>query len=281
MTEKRSIWTKLEKIDARQIWGVFLILMIAFVFVPSAPASQIIPNIQRAYDFVEKLQPGNVVVFDIANSYGYFITHIPGAVAILKHALSKKVNLIFFTTYDDAPLIWKFVILPQITDTMQKYGYEYGKNWVELGFIAGREVGIAAFANNAHVMERDARGNLVDDLPMMKTVKNAGDIALWIQAGIWPDWIIRQAWSKYKTPLIMVYHTAAIAAYPVYVQAGQMVSFIHGWEGGAQYEYLIKSPGLASMGLTLVSVAYLVTLFFLFLGNMVLLGRKLSKKEAN
>ena len=66
-----------------------------------------------------------------------------------------------------------------------------------------------------------------------------------------------------------------------YVQSGQMVGVLAGMPGAAEYESLIGQKGSATSGMDAQSVAHLVIVLFIVLGNIsYFIDRKRSRKVA-
>ena len=64
-----------------------------------------------------------------------------------------------------------------------------------------------------------------------------------------------------------------------YVQSGQMVGVLAGMPGAAEYESLIGQKGSATSGMDAQSVAHLVIVLFIVLGNIsYFIDRKRSRK---
>ena len=65
-----------------------------------------------------------------------------------------------------------------------------------------------------------------------------------------------------------------------YVQAGQVQGILAGMPGAAEYENLIGSPGIGTSGMDAQSVAHLVIVLFIVLGNLgYFIERSREKKK--
>ncbi|GAG79421.1 unnamed protein product [marine sediment metagenome] len=235
---------------------------------PVTPATTEMDHISRCYDFIDDLGPEDTIVFDVMNGFGWFLTTLPASTAILNHAIEQDVNIIFVSEYEDGPLTWKYLIMPAIKESLAKMNYIYGEDWVEVGYIPGGESADAAFAADLHHWSNDMRGNLLSDLPMMDDLQTAADLSLWIGNGWQEIWIIRQVYEVYGTPIIMTAGSWILGRGPVYVSAGQMVSFINGWDGAAVYEYMRNDPGLATQGSIIISSGYVYIIIIIILANV-------------
>ena len=274
---EKGIMDKLAELPLHYLYIAVTLVLFLSLLAPPLPPKEVNPYVRMCYDYIEnEVEDGDVVIFEITNSYAYMISHLPGITAMLNHLLSAhKVKLIVMTEMVDGTLSWDYAILPTIRDSLDKYGYVYGEDWVNIGYIAGRETGLGALSANMYVKERDIKGNLLEDLPVMKDVKDGGDVDLLIQGGYLPIWPIRQFWAKWGTPIIGIGHPGFLASCPIYIEAGQMVGFIYGWPGAAMYEILVERPGLAAMGTTTISAAYLSLLVAIAICNLSYISRRM------
>jgi hypothetical protein len=277
----KSVLDRLAGLQPHYLYAALTIVLFLSLLVQAPPPVEVSPYVRKVYDYIEtKVKDGDVVLLEITNSYAYFISHLPGTTAVLNHLLSKyKVKLLVISEMEDGPLTFEYSILPAIKDTLDKNGYVYGVDWVHIGFILGRETGLGALSINMRVKEVDQAGNLLEELPIMKGIKTGGDIKLLIHAGYLPIWPIRQFWTKWKTPIIEIGHPGALATDPIYVEAGQMIGFIHGWPGAAQYEALVKMPGLAQKGISTISASYLSLLVAIALCNLHYISAKIGRQK--
>jgi len=278
---EKGIIDKLAYIPLHYLYIAVTLVLLLSLLAPSLPSKDINPYVKMCYDYIEnEVKDGDVVQFEITNSYAYMISHIPGITAVLNHLLSAhKVKLIVTTEFVDGSISWEYALLPTIRDTLNKHNYVYGEDWVNIGYIAGRETGLGALSANMRVKEMDAVGNLLSELPVMKDVNDGGDVDLLIQGGYLPIWPIRQFWTKWGTPIISISHPGALSSYPMYIEAGQLVGFIYGWPGAAMYEILSDRPGLAGTGSTTISVAYLSLLAAIAICNISYIARRMRGTE--
>jgi len=171
------------------------------------------------------------------------------------------------------------MLVPEIRDVLEAYGYEYGVNYLNLGYSTGKETALAALMSNARFQGTDYIGHSLEDLPIMEGINTGEDFDLWVQGGYQHMWVIRQVYGVAKTPFIYLGHEGILGDAPVFVEAGQMTSFVHGWAGGVMYERLINRPGLATAGSGVVSVLYYSVLVATIIGNIAWFGKKLSGED--
>jgi len=114
MSEKKSVWDAIGDVEPYKLYAVTMIACIITMFAITVPQPGITPNVTAAYDYVENIEPGAVVVFQIENSYAYYVSHLPASIAFLRHLLTKNVKLLVYSTNSDGPLVWDYMLVPEI-----------------------------------------------------------------------------------------------------------------------------------------------------------------------
>jgi hypothetical protein len=128
----------------------------------------------------------------------------------------------------------------------------------------------------------DARGMLISEIPMMADIKNINDFDFIFSASAgYPGTVEWVQYAADPTGIPMSTGTASIQVNEVmpYVQSGQIKGILAGMPGAAEYEALIRKPGIGTSGMDAQSVAHLVIVLFIVFGNIAFfLERKRSNK---
>jgi hypothetical protein len=258
---------KLAQIDRKCIYGVVTLCIIIPLLKEISLPIRISPPVSSAYNFIEKLSPNSVVLISVDYDPAAEPELQPMLEAILKHAFMKNLKVIVMTLWPlGSPLAEE-----ALQNVVPKYNKRYGIDYVNLGYAPGASSVMLTMGKNIReAYPKDARGTELDSLPMMVGVKNYEDISLLvgIEAGFTGDFWIRLIGAQYKQKII-IGCTGVIAPdmYP-YLQAGQIEGLIGALKGAAEYETLIKQRGKAIKGMTAQSVAHLVLILFIIIGNI-------------
>jgi hypothetical protein len=128
----------------------------------------------------------------------------------------------------------------------------------------------------------DYHGNRSEDLPIMKGVRNFSDLALIVNiSGGLPgtkEWI-QQVVLRFHIRLVSGCTAVSAPEFYPYLQSGQLVGLLGGMKGAAEYEQLVGVSGLGKRGMDSQSIAHLVILLFIVVGNIAYFSMKLMKKE--
>ena len=107
MTENKTIGYRLQNIPVSIF---FAILLSSMIFVTAKPIGLPIPITEytrSAYNAIDQLQPGDIVLIDQCWGPGgepYFET---GFIAIFKHMISKGVKIVLMSSTPDGPMMFE------------------------------------------------------------------------------------------------------------------------------------------------------------------------------
>lgn len=267
------MFKKIRSLDRRIIYLVFLIALGIPIIKPIGTPFAICPNTQTFYDYIEDIEPGDVVVL----SYDFLVTSKdelnPGALAVTRHILEKKkgVKLIMLSFNSVGPML-----IDSNMELFEKEGlindWVYGEDWVNLGFVPGGENAMSAFAKDVTgTFKRDRRGNKTEDLPILAGVNNAGDIDLLINIGSLGTTVpsyVRQVVDIYGTPFIANLFSVSVGDTMPYVHSGQVKAYTNGLLGAGEYEAIYGHAGAGTSAIDSYSFGHLTIIFFILVGNI-------------
>ncbi len=259
-----SLMERLGNIDKR----VLFVLLIVVVLIPLARPMGLPVSVshwtQDAFGVIDRLKSGDTVIIDI----DYYVDGAPDVepilVAVLEHILPRGVKVIFTGIKDHAPMI-----ADKLMRTWEQRGKKYGVDYVNLGYVAGGETGLSAYARDLKkAYPRDFKGNSTDTLPMLAKVNGVADIQMFMffsDGG--PDIHTRQI-SQYKVPIVTGLITVSAPRAEPFVQSKQLAGLIIGLRGAAEYETLMKKPGSAIAGMDAQSMGHLLMILFIVFANL-------------
>jgi hypothetical protein len=288
---KRDIIDVLKAIDRRII---FLLIALAVIFplvfhlVFTIRTS---PIVEAIFDKMEALPPGSKVLVSFDYGPSTAPENQPMAEAIARHALQKDLKLYFMAVWATGPPQTEALVTNVINaDFPNKV---YGKDWINLGFKAGNQGLINAILLDLKAMyTTDVHGTAINDFEIMNDVQNLTDMSLivcigsgfpgvreWIQfAGDPGDIPVAAGVTAVEAPLL----------YPYYPR--QLLGLMGGLQGAAEYEATLvnKYPqyqGRANCAQAVQlmgpqTVAHLVIIAFVIIGNIAFFGERRKKARA-
>jgi hypothetical protein len=132
----------------------------------------------------------------------------------------------------------------------------------------------------------DVSGNPVEEMPIYQEHKSLREIDLAVTnsgTAVVTWWVI---YGREKIGLPVAFGVTAVSAtdYYIYIQSGQIIGQMGGLRGAAEYETLLmengysKLPGAAFIGMDVQSIAHLLIIFFVVLGNIAYFAGGFNKQ---
>jgi len=196
---------------------------------------------------------------------------IPQAQAILHHLMERRARLINVSLAAEGVTISRGV-LDQVA---QEHGYQYGQDYVNLGYVVGVEVGPRSLARGfpgpgwADIVEHRE----FSEFPVASGVDDLGDIDLIVElAGgaeslrLW----LEQVQAPRQLPMVAgVSATADPFARPYYHNRAQpqLLGLITGLVGAAEYELYSGRTGSALATMDSQSLAHIAIVLLVVFGN--------------
>tara|TARA_B100000408_G_scaffold255_1_gene205 strand:+ start:668 stop:1516 length:849 start_codon:yes stop_codon:yes gene_type:complete len=257
------------KVDRRWIFLVIGLAVLLPLFFPLGLPIRATNATQRVYDAVDDLEPNSKVLVSFEYGPSTKPEIHPMAIAILRHLFTNNQKVYVTCLWPDG----QFMAEDALTEIAeQEFGLTYGEDYVLLGFRPGNEAVVKGLVSNLRKLyTTDARGTLVDQIPMMANVNRVKDFDFIFSASAgYPGTIEWVQYAADPTGVPMSTGTTSIQVNDVmpYVQSGQVKGILAGMPGAAEYEALIGSPGIGTSGMDAQSIAHLVIVLFIVFGNI-------------
>jgi len=257
-----------------------------WVTLPIRPTSES----QLMFDEINKLNKGDKLLlsFDYGPSTKPEIH--PMSIAILQHMYAKNVLVYGFALWPDG----NFMSTEAFSEVSEDYGKKYGIDYVNMGYRPGAEAVVKGIAADIRALyTTDLHGTSIKDLPMMKEINNIEDFdfVFSLSAG-YPgstEWV-QFACDPKDIPLSTGCTSIQVTDILPYVENDQIKGILAGMPGAAEYESLVETelmkmdiigkPGKASSMMAAQSIAHVVIVLFIILGNITyFITRKQTGKD--
>ncbi len=280
MSKIQDAFLKIGSIDRRWIFLIIAAVVIVPLIFPVGLPIRPTDTTKNVYDSIEKLPAGSKVLLSVEYSPSTRPENHPMTISILRH-LFKNNHKVFITC------LWpdgQFMAQDAINQVAkQEFNKTYGVDYVFLGFRPGNEAVVKGIVSNLRKLYTvDVYQKKIDEIPLMNGINNFKDFDfLFSSSAGFPGTIEWVQYASDPTGIPMASGVTSIQVNEVmpYVQAGQMVGVLAGMPGAAEYEALIDQKGSATSGMDAQSVAHLVIVLFIILGNLsFFIERNRSKK---
>lgn len=271
-------FNKLQRIDPRIVYALMFVVLSIPLMAPLGIQLSVSSMTRAVFETIEGLDPATDVVL---LSFGYSPAAAadihPQAEAVVNHLTKRGIRWVGVSFWAEGPMM-----IEQITSVLEARGGRYGTDFANLGFKAGLENAIAAFANNPLVITTDFVGNRTAELPIMQGITHIRDFGYVIEfasgdPGI-PAWI-RQVVDPMGVRMSAGAVTVSVPQFVPFVQSGQLDGLLAGLRGAAEYELLLQAPGRALAMMDAQSMGHLLIIAFILIGNAAYLVTKFTKKD--
>lgn len=279
-----TLMEKIGNIDRR----IIFIVMALSVVVPLAMRMSLPIPISAGpskdmYDAVEALPEGSKILLSFDYDPSTMPELQPMAIALTQQLMTKDIKIVSMALWPMGVSLGNEALM-SVSDSL---GREEYVDWVNLGYKTGGGVLIVRLGSDIKsVFPVDYDGNSVDDMPIMHDVNKLNDFDMIISLsagdpGI-PAWIM-MAGDRYEIPIGGGCTAVSAPQFYPYLGTGQLVGLLGGLKGAADYETMVRvgvenpPAGTATPGMAAQSVAHLVIMMFIVLGNISYLSTRKRK----
>jgi len=271
-----SILEKLGNMDRRIIFILIaLSVIIPVLFSLTFPNPVGAEPSRDMYEYVDAMPEGS----DVLLSFDYDPSTMPElqpmAIAIVTHLMSKNINVICMALWPQGASLGQEV-MSGVADSLGKVQYE---DWCNLGYKSGAGIMIVRLGSSMSAVFPTDRDNLpYIEIPMLEQISDLTDFDLIISLsagdpGV-PAWVM-MAGDRFGVPIGGGCTAVSAPQFYTYLQTGQMVGLLGGLKGAADYETLVGiQDGTAVEGMAPQSVAHLVIMGFIIIGNLAYFSQK-------
>ncbi len=278
-----SFLDKLAAIDRRYLYAILIVLItIPLVRPLGIPIGNIGKETRDFYDAVEAMSAGDIAILGIDFRPEAKAEGAPQAIAFVKHAFAKGVRVIAWSGLAEGAALTQTMIEP-VAESMDKV---YGVDWINLGFKPSTEVNLQRMVNDfpGAVAYSDIFGNSLDEYPIMDGFDSIvkADVLVSISNVVpGPDKYAKMITLPENMKMLAGIGSTGATQQLSYYTSGTYLGLLAGSRGGAEYEMLLQSPGMALAGMDAQSMAHLFIIVLIILGNLGdIFNRKNQKSQA-
>jgi hypothetical protein len=301
------------KIDRRWIF-LFVGLSVALpILLPLGLPVSTTRSTQMAFDFVEGLNPGDVVWLSFDYGPSSAPENDPMAEAFMRHCLSRDLRVVVCALYPLGGLgLANNTVARIATEFPDK---KYGTDYVNLGYKDGPEAAMRLLGQNiADAFPTDVNGTPIYEskpvqegkrigqqpstktgMPIFEGVHSIRQVKVVFTAatGLIGEYWITLTNAQFGTPVIIGPTAVSAPKYYAFLNSGQLAGMLGGMKGAAEYEQLIgkKYPQLgryyettrnftATKGMDAQTGIHAVIILFILIGNAAFIASRLGKRGA-
>ncbi|PKN79735.1 MAG: hypothetical protein CVU48_04440 [Candidatus Cloacimonetes bacterium HGW-Cloacimonetes-1] len=259
---------------------LFIAVMLPLIF-PIGWTSEVSPHVQMTYDMVDNTPEGSVVLLSFDYDPSTATELQPMAISLIEHAWKNNQRVI-------ATALWPMGVKmadAAFQELLLKYpSKESGVDFVNLGYKTGGMVTIQAMGRDMKsVFPTDTKTIPYEDIPLLKTVRSLKDIQFVISLSAGDPGIKQWIMGAHDMFGVKVAGgTTAVSApgfLPYINSQNQLYGLLGGLKAASEYEQLLGIVGPATVKMDSQSVAHVLILVFIAIGNVKAYKKRNSKKE--
>jgi hypothetical protein len=240
-----------------------IVLIIIGTMIPMPPSAQVSPMVQRAYDKVAEIQPGEAVMCWMFWRSVVWPTTDACFRAVFTHAKNLGGVMIFVDTSEESIVITDRFLNDYWGPRWQDHP-AYGTEFVYLGYVPGTDGAVYSLAENIRgLFPTDYEGTPLDDMPATADLYGASDFKIALCIGARHRGFVRFWYIAYGVPCIGM-EDVGYFAYIIDMWVAGIAETVAGARMGAEYEALAGVPGESN---TFMGGVFLVTTFAI--GGMI------------
>jgi hypothetical protein len=235
---------KLQHIDRRWIYLVLAAGLIASLYNAKPVGLVVNSTVQSLYKAVEaapaSAEDGKIILLGCTFSASTLPENGNQMRAIMRHLMLTKKRFAIIAIAEPQGAQFGAEIAGSLAE---EYGYEYGTDWISLGYKPGTLAFFTTFARDIpqSVPKDGLRDADITSFPIMQGIRTIADVSLVIEDTATAS---LQSWIYFvqaKYPVKLGYTCTGVMvaeAYP-FLDSGQVIGMLPGMKGAADYEQLV------------------------------------------
>lgn len=258
------------QLDRRYIYLILLIGVTLPLIIPLGFVSEISNLSRKVFSLVETTPENSVVMISFDYEPSTATELQPMAKALIEHAWRKNHKVIAVALWPQgvqmADQVFKHVV---VNYPNKKYGIDY----VNLGYKTGGMVTIQAMGRNMkEVFPADINGKPIDQITMLKNIQKLRNISFIASLSAGDPGLKQYIMAAHDMFGVKVTGGTTAVSTPGFLpyvnDLNQLYGLLGGLKGAAEYEALLNLKGTATSGMDAQSIAHILIIIFIILGNI-------------
>jgi len=267
MSESKLMKT-LATYDRRWVYLTLFIVVTIPLLRPIGMPISVSPDTKQYYDVISSVKEGDHVLFTLNTEFSGYNEIQSGVIASMRVFIEHGCKICVAVGHPEATGIPE-LIFNQLKKELVENGYEYGRDYVILGYVMPNEASVAAMAQNFHgAITQDWLGRPIDDtfLAEINTWED-WDLIADFTTGLATSYLMNH-FALRGTPMTVNCIGVMIASQKPYVDTGVYKAILQSMRGGAELEYLTGHPGPGLTAMDAFTFGHYMLILFIIAGNI-------------
>lgn len=263
---------------------VIIIVSIPIIFKSSIPPAEMASG-TKFFNLVESIEVKDDRIAFVALDFtpSTKAENVPQASVVIEHLLRRRVPFALMTLSPTGEGFLRTIPETVINKLRQEDPttiYEYGVDWVNLGFRPQAQLFIQNLAKTKDLkseLKRDAFGTPLKDIPAFKNIKTLNQVNLLAEftglVGMFDVYVQFFQKDGYIPKFVHGCTSITVPEAYIYLDSGQLKGLLEGLAGAVWYSHLLskkyENRGIDEVMVTntALGIAHLVIIFLIILGN--------------
>ena len=151
----------LAEYDRRYVYLILFLVVTIPLLRPIGIPISVSPDTRQFYSVLDSVQPGDKVFFTLDTEFSGYSEIQSGILASMRVLVQKNARICIAEGHVEATAIPQ-LILNAVADVMAENDYQYGRDYVILGYVLPNEPAVASLAQDFHgTISQDLAGNSI------------------------------------------------------------------------------------------------------------------------
>lgn len=280
MANNGGILKFMAEYDRRWIYLLIFIVVIGPLLQPLGFPISVSPDTEVYHKILADVKPGDKVLFTLNTEFSGYMEIQSGIIASMRILINRGAKICVAVGHPEATSIPQLVF-DACSAELAAGDYQYGRDYVNLGYILPNESAVAALAEDFHsTVRQDAKGasiagTFLDGVTDWSSWALIADFTTGLSTTY-----LRSHFALRGTPMtVNVIGVMSPTERPFY-DSGIYKAILNSMRGGAELEYLIGHPGPGMTAMDAFTLGHYLLIVFIIIGNIGYFGysRRLQKK---
>lgn len=254
--------------DRRWVYLTLFLVVTLPLLRPIGMPISVSPDTVQYYEAINTIGDGDKVLFTLNTEFSGYNEIQSGIIASMRVFIENGAKICVAVGHPEATGIPELVFNKLETE-LEENGYEYGEDYVILGYVMPNEASVASMAQDFQsAVTQDWLGRPIDDtfLTEIETYED-WDLIADFTTGLATTFLLNH-FALRGTPMTVNCIGVMIASQKPYVDSGVYLAILQSMRGGAELEFLTGHPGPGMTAMDAFTFGHYMLLLFIIAGNI-------------
>lgn len=263
-----GIWKTFAEYDRRYVYLTLFLVVVGPLLFPIGVPISVSPGTRRYYDVINAVGEGDIVFFTLNTEFSGYNEIQSGIIASMRVYIENGAKIVIGVGHPEATSI-PSMIFKELESEIKEYGYVYGEDYINLGYIFPNEAAVAALSQDFQgTISQDwlgapIAGTFIDDINTWEDFDMISDFS----TGLATPYLMNH-FALRGTPMVVNVIGVSIPSALNYVDTGVYLALLGSMRGGAELEFLTGNPASGLTAMDAFTFGHYMLIVFILIGNI-------------